>query len=601
MWPEISDGKCVVALVGNPNVGKSTLFNSLTGAKQHTGNWPGKTVEVAYGEYEYKGKDYILFDLPGTYSLCSNSAEEEEAIHFLESGQVDCVVIVGDATCLERNLCLALQVIQVSSKPIFCVNLMDEARRKHVDLDLILLERRLGIPVVGTAASSKTGLEDLKEIIRNTTDGYSVSRPLSIEKTEIEKTASEIYRETVRIDGKMYESCDRFILGKWTGYLLVMGLLLLIFYLTISGANYISSILETVFTFIGDQLYGLFRGLPSWLISLLMDGVYETVSCVMSVMIPPILIFYPLFSFLEELGYLPRVAFLMDHAFSKCGGCGKQALTTMMGFGCNTVGVLGCRIISSPKERLIAILTNSIVPCNGRFPTILILISMICHDNTVLSVLLLCGYLGVSVGATMIISKKLDHILPSEQKPCFYLELPPYRLPKIRCILTRTLFDKIGYIIGRTAAVSVPIGVLIWLLCQYKIAGKPILLVFAEYLDPIGLLMGMNGIILLSFILSFPANELLLPLIAVSVRSAAFVSENSGIAEVLQHAGITWKIAICMLFFILFHWPCATTCMTIHKETKSWKWTIAAMLLPSIIGILGCILLSIILNGSFIP
>ena len=599
-WAEKKSGERIIALVGNPNVGKSTLFNALTGSKQHTGNWPGKTVEVAYGTYVYKGRTYVLVDLPGTYSLHTHSLEEQEAVDFLKGESIDCVVFVGDATCLERSLCFALQVMQITRKFVFCLNLIDEAERKHIDIDLTVLERGLGVPLVGTAASSKCGIDTLKETIRKTSDGFSVSAPTVVTADQTEKTAAKIFKTAIHNTRIPYEPCDRMILGKWTGYLMVFLLLMLVFYLTISGANHISEILEFYFQIIGDYLCRIMCDLPVWLGSLLLQGIYDTVSCVMSVMIPPIIIFYPLFSFLEELGYLPRVAFLMDHSFSKCGGCGKQALTTMMGFGCNTVGVMGCRIISSPKERLIAILTNSLVPCNGRFPAIIILATIICSGYSVMTTILLCGFLSVSIGATLFTSWILNRFLPKEEKTCFYLELPPYRLPRIRNILTRTLFDKIGYIIGRTAIVSVPIGIVIWCLQNISVSDKALLYYISDFLDPIGHIMGMNGVIFLAFILSFPANELLLPLIAASVRNAPYVVADRGMLEVLQQSGVTWSVAVCMLFFTLFHWPCVTTCMTIRKETKSWKWTMLAMLLPTIIGIVGCIILSFLLNGLVI-
>lgn len=590
----------IVALVGNPNVGKSTVFNALTGLKQHTGNWPGKTVEVAYGTYEYKGRSYVLVDLPGTYSLQTHSLEEKEAIDFLKSGSVDCIVFVGDATCMERNLRFAIQVMQLSENFVFCLNLMDEAERKHVDIDFPVLENRLGVPVVGTAASSKRGLDILKERIRTMTDGFSISNPLVVSSDQIETVASEIFMSAVHNNRIPYEPVDRIILGRRTGYITVFLLLMLVFYLTISGANFFSKILENIFSMIGGYLYVLLRRAPVWLSGLLLDGIYETVSCVMSVMIPPIIIFYPLFSFLEELGYLPRVAFLMDHCFSKCGGCGKQALTMMMGFGCNTVGVLGCRIISSPKERFIAILTNALLPCNGRFPAIIILATFLCSGQSAMTTVILCGFISISIGATFLVSWALDRALPAEEKSCFYLELPPYRLPKIRNILTRTLFDKIGYIIGRTAIVSVPVGIVIWCLQNITLSENALLYYISDFLDPIGHIMGMNGIIVLAFILSFPANELLLPLIAASVQPVSHAAANYGMVQILQQAGITRNVAICMLFFSLFHWPCVTTCMTIHRETKSWKSTILAILLPTMIGIIGCMLLALLLRGSFI-
>lgn len=585
----------VVALIGNPNVGKSTLFNSLTGMKQHTGNWPGKTVEIAQGRYEYKGKEYILVDLPGTYSLDCHSEEERVAVEFIQSGLADCVIIVGDATCLERNLYMALQVMKLSDKLIFCLNLLDEASRKGIDIDVSKLEHQLGIPVTGTTAVTGHGLEHLREKVRVMTDGFLSCKPIKVDPSLIGKTSEQIASSVVSGQKSYSEPADRIVLGKWTGHAIIVALLLLIFMLTISGANYFSSLLERFFGVIGSYLTMLLHIAPDWIESLFMDGVYWTVTCVISVMLPPMLIFYPLFSFLEDLGYLPRAAFLMDHCYSKCGGCGKQALTTAMGFGCNTVGVMGCRIISSPKERLIAILTNSFVPCNGRFPTLILLITVFLTDNSLAAALILLGFVLFGVFVSMAVSGALSRILKKEES-YFILELPPYRWPRIKYILVRALRERTISILGRAVSVSAPTGVVIWLLNHVTISGQQLLVRFADILDPVGLAIGMNGAIILAFILSFPANELLMPLLITILQSMSSAAISENMEHMMQYFGITWKTAVCMIVFTIFHWPCGTTCLTIRKETGSWKWTLVAIALPTAVGILVCMLLSIFIN-----
>jgi len=334
---------------------------------------------------------------------------------------------------------------------------------------------------------------------------------------------------------------------------------------------------------------------PDWIVSLFMDGVYWTVTCVISVMLPPMLIFYPLFSFLEDLGYLPRAAFLMDHCYSKCGGCGKQALTTAMGFGCNTVGVMGCRIISSPKERLIAILTNSFVPCNGRFPTLILLITVFLTDNSLAAALILLGFVLFGVFMSMAVSGALSRILKKEES-YFILELPPYRWPRIKYILVRALRERTISILGRAVMVSAPTGVVIWLLNHVTISGQQLLVRFADILDPVGLAIGMNGAIIVAFILSFPANELLMPLLITILQSMTSAAISTNMEHMMHDFGITWKTAVCMIVFTIFHWPCGTTCLTIRKETGSWKWTFVAIALPTAVGILVCMLLSIFIN-----
>lgn len=588
----------MIALVGNPNVGKSSIFNALTGMRQHTGNWPGKTVEVACGRYQYKGKRYILVDLPGTYSLDSCSEDERVAVDYLKSGQVDCVLVVGDATALERNLYLLLQTMALSRQTVFCVNLLDEAARRGIYVSLPELEKRLGIPVVGTSAVSGQGLDKLKETVRECADGFSILNPVQVPENKTHAMAEEISQKVVeRRTSRLSEPADTLVLGRFSGYIILLILLLGIFWLTMTGANYISNLLAVMFQALGTRLSSIMKTLPEGLTGLLIDGIYQTVTSVISVMLPPMMIFYPLFSFLEDLGYLPRAAFLMDHRFQVCGSCGKQALTMAMGYGCNTVGVMGCRIISSPKERLIAILTNSLVPCNGRFPTIIAMITMFFTDHSIAGAFILLGFILFSVSMTLLSSFVLHKTIVSGEKSHFILELPPYRRPNLKKIMVRSCLDRTFYILGRAVMISLPAGIIIWTLQNIVVGELSLIQHLSMILNPVGLILGMNGAFLVGFLLSFPANELLLPITLSILQGGQMTAANmENSAAIFQQNGITWRSAICIILFTMFHWPCAMSCLTIYKETKSAKWTTVSVILPIIIGVFSCFSASLLLK-----
>ena len=368
----------VVALAGNPNVGKSTVFNALTGLRQHTGNWPGKTVACAQGRAVHAGRGYILVDLPGTYSLMAHSEEEAVARDFLRTGGADCVVVVCDATCLERNLILVHQVLELTRRVVLCVNLLDEAKKRGIQVDLDGLSESLGVPVVGAAAGQGRGLGALMAAVEQVcaaphTEESRGALPRLSEEDRVAR-AEGLARAVVhcrRPDAAARDRrLDRVFTSKCTGIPVMLALLAGVLWLTIVGANVPSDLLSRGLFWIQDRLTDLFLSLnaPAWLHGVLVLGAYRVLAWVVSVMLPPMAIFFPLFTLLEDFGYLPRVAFVLDHAFQKCRACGKQALCMCMGFGCNAAGVVGCRIIDSPRERLIAILTNSFVPCNGRFP-----------------------------------------------------------------------------------------------------------------------------------------------------------------------------------------------------------------------------------------
>ncbi len=582
--------KITVALAGNPNVGKSTLFNALTGLHQHTGNWPGKTVSVARGKLHRDGTEYLFVDLPGTYSLEGKSEDEQIAAEYIKSDEPDCTVVVCDGSCLERSLLLALQILQLTDKVVVCVNLLDEAQRHGIVLDREQLSRELGAPVVFTSANREEGLDGLVQTISDTV--RMPSKPqLPTWKNPID-AAEEIVKKTVqkKENRQKYRfAVDRLFASRRFGIPLMFLLLLLIIWLTVWGANYPSMLLEQAFDRGYGVLNGWMQGIPWWIRGVLLDGVYLTSARVISVMLPPMAIFFPLFTLLEDIGYLPRMAFLLDRSMCRCGGCGKQALTLCMGLGCNAVGVMGCRIIDSPRERLVAILTNAMIPCNGRFPTLILLGSLFFPQAGAALIVATCVVLGV-VGV-MAVSGVLSKTALRAEPSTFLMEIPPFRRPRLGQILIRSLLDRTIFVAGRALVVAAPAGVVLWCLSTSGLFGT-----LTEFLDPVGRILGMNGIILLAFCLSLPANELLVPVILMGISGAATLYETGGLgAQELLGAGFTLKMAVCTMAFTMFHWPCSTTLLTVKKETGSIAKTAAAAALPTAVGILLCLVLNLLL------
>ncbi len=657
-------GEKIIALAGNPNVGKSTLFNGLTGMNQHTGNWPGKTVANATGICKSDKYTYQFVDIPGTYSLMSHSKEEEIARNFICFEKNDTVVVVCDATCLERNLNLVLQIIEISNKVLVCVNLMDEAERKGIKVNIKKLEKILGVPVVSTVAKSKKSVKKFLSTLDAVCDGnfngekykitYSEDTETkikgiekSLEKTDtkgvnkrwlalkllegdktllreiedflgiktnveyneavkdeivtkIVKSAEEVSKQVLSCRKGKYadfdKKADRLLTGKKVGFPVMIALLFVVFWLTVTGANYPSEILSDFFAFLQGYLLRILTALklPEWVIDLLVSGVYNTLTGIVAVMLPPMAIFFPLFTLLEDLGYLPRIAYNLDRPFKKCNACGKQALTMCMGFGCNAAGVVGCRIIDSKRERLLALLTNSFVPCNGRFPTLIAIISMFflsgVLDSVVSSALLtLCILLGVAM--TFWVTKLLSGTVLKGEPTSYVLELPPYRKPQIGTVIVRSIFDRTLFVLGRAVVVAAPAGLVIWCAANLELNGVSILGHVASFLNPFARLMGLDGIILIAFILGFPANEIVLPVIIMAYTAGGSLGEAENLSymrELFVANGWTWVTAVNMLLFTLFHWPCSTTLITVKKETGSIKWTFLAFLLPTVTGIICC-------------
>lgn len=670
----------VVALAGNPNVGKSTVFNELTGLNQHTGNWPGKTVENAEGYYEFNGSIVKVVDLPGTYSLLSNSEEEEIARDYICFSKPDVVVVVADATSLERNLNLFIQISEITYKVLLCVNLIDEAKKKNIEIDFNLLEDELNSIVVPASARSGIGIDDLKKAIlkelksnkekkhaityssyieesvkkieniinkaievdkrknrwlsirilegnKNILDSLyykydikekyikaiddikagikNIEANKSIEDQIVEsiiKKAENISNRVVNSNeeyNKTQRKIDKILVSKKTGIPIMILTLLIILWITITLANYPSDLLARLFGMGEDFLRDVFGkvNLPSWVGGLIIDGVYTTLAWVISVMLPPMAIFFPMFTLLEDSGYLPRIAFNLDKCFKKCCSCGKQALTMCMGLGCNAAGVVGCRIINSPRERIIAILTNVFMPCNGRFPMLISIASIFIGGLAVgikgsfISAITVTITIIFGVFVTFIISRILSKTILKGVPSNFILELPPYRKPQIGKVIVRSVLDRTLYVLSKSAVIAIPAGMVIWLFSNITVGDGTLLSVCANFLDPFANLIGLDGYILMAFILGLPANEIVMPIIIMSYLRATTMLELSNLAELkelLVANGWTILTAINVMILCLMHFPCGTTLWTIKKETKSIKWTVLAFLIPTIVGISIC-------------
>ena len=686
----MKDNNRIIALAGNPNVGKSTVFNALTGLHQHTGNWPGKTVSNASGYFNFNNLTYKIYDLPGIYSILAHSEEEFVARDFICFGGSDVVVIVCDAGCLMRNLNLVLQVCEITDKVVVCVNLLDEAKKKKIDVDLNKLSDLLGVRVVGTSARSNVGLDELLSNIDLTfgesrkskkvrynqyvedaikvisdaiiLDDSSINKrwvalnllrddellrdkieeelmiDLSDEKIDnsikqarsllldgditineiddvltesINNEASLISSKVVSYLNEDYDKKDRrldkILTKKSTGIPIMIILFAFIFWLTITGSNYPSMLLQSVLFKFENVLFNFFSYLhiPNFVNEALTHGVYRVLAWVVSVMLPPMALFFPLFTILEDIGYLPRIAFNVDGIFKKCKTCGKQALTMAMGFGCNAVGVSGCRIIDSPRERLIAISTNSFVPCNGRFPILISIITMFLVGvesgfwNSLLGVLILMMVIGFGIFMTFVTSSVLSKTLLKGVPSSFTLELPPYRRPQYGKVIVRSIFDRTLFVLGRAITVAIPAGLVIWCLANININGGSLLSILSNVLDPLGKLLGMDGVILLAFILAFPANEIVIPIIIMSYMSTGNlvdISNLSTLREVLVSNGWTWVTAVSVMLFSLMHWPCSTTCLTVKKETSSIKWTILSIVIPTFCGVVICLIFNALVH-----
>ena len=678
---------------------------------QHTGNWTGKTVANATGKTIIKEKEFIFVDIPGTYSIMSNSEEEEIARDYICFGNPDVTVIVVDSTCLERNLNLVFQIMEITDNIILCVNLLDEAKKKKIKINLKKLEQLLGVPVVGTTARDKRTLEKLKDTIYKVCTGKIVPCPnvvkynpkieeninlleekllkncdteyrsvttivndekiseklykwislklidgeekilnsikkhlnIDIENDSIQnclsdvkqrllenditennfkdkivadimKRAEDVSKEVCIFENKDYSSRDRkidkILTSKKFGIPIMILFLGIIFWFTIVGANYPSKALFCIFNWIQDKLviFANYVHLPEWLSNMLINGVYQTLTWIIAVMLPPMAIFFPLFTILEDLGYLPRIAFNMDGFFKKACCSGKQMITMCMGFGCNACGVTGCRIIDSPRERLIAILTNNLVPCNGRFPFLISIATIFIAGayassngflSSILSTIAVIVVIIFGIFLTLIISKILSNTILKGMPSSMVLELPPYRKPQFGKILVRSIFDRTLFVLGRAISVAAPAGLVIWILANVGINGVSLLSIIANFLDPFAKLMGLDGYILTAFILGMPANEIVLPIILMCyLKGGALVNieDTVQIGQILIQNGWNMLTAMNVMLFTVLHFPCTTTLLTIKKETGSWKWSGLAFVIPTVCGVFLCMCTTFVYN-----
>ncbi len=705
----------LVALAGNPNVGKSTVFNALTGLRQHTGNWPGKTITRAEGAFAHEGRRVKIVDLPGTYSLQAGSTDEEVARDFILFGRPDVTIVVVDATRLERNLNLALQILDITDRVVVYLNLVDEARRHGIAVDAARLEKELGVPVVSGVARTGVGIDELlaasfrvatgaartqpyrvaqlPAAVEETVDGLTreidsafpnvpnarwvalrllnaddavveVVRsgelgqlgdasaaggaapasppPAPAERERVLQTArrlrwelpadfhdaltERLYAAAQRIaDGAQMRglkkagfdldrTLDRLLTSRWLGFPCMLAILATVFWITIEGANVPSGMLAALLIDdVHPWLKGLFdaAGSPWWLSGFLVDGVYLATAWVIAVMLPPMAIFFPLFTLLEDFGYLPRVAFNLDALFRSAGAHGKQALTMCMGFGCNAAGVVSTRVIDSPRERLIAILTNNFSLCNGRWPTQILVATIFigalapAQLSGLVSAAAVIAIAVLGMVTMFAASWFLSRTMLRGEATSFSLELPPYRPPRVLQTLYTSLIDRTLIVLWRAVVFAVPAGAVIWLVSNVQLGDASVAAHAVSSLDPIGLLIGLNGVILLAYVVAIPANEIVVPtVLMLTVLTVDLAGAGSGAGvmfelesiaatgEILRAGGWTLLTGVNLMLFSLLHNPCSTTLYTIYKETRSAGWTTLAAALPLVIGVTVCFLVT---------
>jgi ferrous iron transport protein B len=527
--------------------------------------------------------------------------------------------------------------MELTDNVILCVNLIDEAKKKNIHIDRGLLEKELGVPVVFTAANSGIGIGELLRCIEEivfkkqlykpykvaSNEDGDIGKPFDIESgTDISR--EEIYKKNYERAKKIKERCvkedqsklyhdkkiDNIITSKIFGIPIMLLMLGVILWITIQGANYPSQLLAKILFGFEDVLTNLFLRykIHDFIYGILVLGVYRTLAWVISVMLPPMAIFFPLFTLLEDLGYLPRVAFNLDHLFKKACAHGKMCLSMCMGLGCNAAGVIGCRIIDSPREKMIAILTNNFVPCNGRFPTLIAIstvffaVSSYSALNSIIPAITVSLMIIIGISVSLLVSYILSKTILKGVSSTFSLELPPYRVPKIGRVLYSSIIDRTTFVLSRAVMIAAPAGAITWLLSNISIQGVSILVLISNFLDPFARLIGLDGFILMAFIVGIPANEIVLPVLLMAYLSTGKLVEfdnMNSLKIILADNGWTYLTALNTMLFSLLHWPCSTTLLTIKKETGSWKWTIISFIIPTVIAVAVCFMTTIIYNLIF--
>jgi ferrous iron transport protein B len=668
----MSEKRFVVGLAGNPNVGKSAIFNTLTGGRQHVGNWPGKTIERAEGDFRHGEWQIHLVDLPGTYSLAAQSPEEIVARDYILSDEPDVIVDIVDATCLERNLNLTLQSLELTGKVVVALNLMDEVRRQGWEIDTEALEEALGVPVIPTVAVEGEGLPELVEEVVAVAKGQLRTEPVSVDygvtiegyiqdleadldslgidgqsrwlalrlleddpeivqafqkgdlahfclredaapaspealravlrraarlreathpdaRIEIVRRRYELAHEVTHrvarhlrpMETSLTERMDRIITHRIWSCPIMLAILVGVLWITIQGANIPSSWLGSAFAWLAEVTRDLLLSInaPWWVVGSLVDGLIVGTGTVIAVMLPPMIIFFTAFNLLEDIGFIPRVAFNLDRLMRAVGSQGKHTLVAMMSFGCNVTGVLSSRIIEGPKDRIVAIVTAPLVLCNGRFGAGLALIILF-FGNRALQMTLI--YLFISVGAMLLATWILNRLLFRREPGGFVMELPPFRTPKWGQVIWRTLVHQVGHTMGRAIMIAAPATLLIWLLGNLPPGAafeQTAIGQLVRVLAPLGQALGLTGEMLVALLFTLPAKEIVVSSLAMTYGLQSTLADSQAVLDYLAQ---TWTtlVAFSFLTFYMLYLPCLVTVWAIWKETRSLKWTIVSLLLP---------------------
>ena len=561
-----------ILLCGNPNVGKSSIYNKLTSSHEHTGNWTGKTVDIA--KSKIKNTVYNLIDLPGIYSLSSLSDEEIIAKDILINTNYKKIIYVMDSSNIERNMNLLLQILEINKNVILCLNMIDEIDKKGIEIDVDLLSDILGIDIVCTSVNKNIGFDKLISLLDNSRISNFNYLYNYDNENRINKLSNEISSRVVKRNKKKKVSLfDKLLTNKISSVILMLMMLFVIFFITLVLANYPSNLLSALFNKIE-----LLLNIKSSLITC----IYRVVTFIISVMFPPLVIFFFLFSCLEESGLLPRIAFNLDIVCNKCNCHGKQVLSICSGFGCNACAVVGTRIIDSKRDRLLAILTNSFIPCNGRFPFLITIISIFMSDNYLIAATYLVLFISFSIFLSFIVTYLLSKTILKGYPGFFVLELPDYRRINIKKVFVNSFIYKSLSILKKTIVVSILAGIIIWTLNNIFINDISLYIRLIHFIDPLSRLLGLDGVILSSFILGLPANEIVMPLIMMGYMNSnniIDISDINVIKNILLVNGWNIKTAICSILFCLIHYPCGTTLLTIKSEV-GFKWMVFSIIIP---------------------